>query len=250
MHLVISFADDFVADTRLPRLVLYLTNNPNSPAGGKLLGNVETFSGAHEIMVEGVGLFDYNYLFYYEAPFRIKIGHGEIGDGITLNSITLNGTGSGTLSVVYKANTEAARVADITLTRTGGTDIDISITQAAGLPTIMLTSGNTVDVPNTATSSDSIEITFVVGGGSTGWTAEVDEDFVTLDKTIGSSGTATLKAAVTENTGVERTAIITLTATTGGTEKADTTIMIKQAAVPLPRLRYLYLRQNRVVIRQ
>ena len=151
------------------------------------------------------------------------------------NNITLEGTGSGTLSVVYKANTEAARVADITLTRTGGTDIDIAITQAAGPPTIMLTSGNTVDVSNTATtSSDSIAIMFVVGGGATGWTAEVDEDFVTLDTTMGSLGTdtLTLKAAVKENTGVERTAVITLTATTKGTEKAETTIMIKQGGAP------------------
>ena len=149
------------------------------------------------------------------------------------NNITLEGTGSGTLSVVYKANTEAARVADITLTRTGGTDIDITLMQAAGLPTIMLTSGNTVDVANTATtSSDSIAIMFVVGGGATGWTAAVDADFVTLGKTMGSSGSATLKAAVKENTGVELTAIITLTATTEGTEKAETTIMIKQGGAP------------------
>ena len=63
----------------------------------------------------------------------------------------------------------------------------ITLTQAAGLPTIMLTSENTVDVLNTETAlSDSIEITFVVGGGATGWTAAVDADFVTLDTTMGS----------------------------------------------------------------
>ena len=148
------------------------------------------------------------------------------------DSITLEGTGSGNLRIVYEANTGAAREADITLTRTGGTDIAIKLTQAAGPPTIMLTSRNTVEVLNT---SDSIAIMFVVGGGSTGWTAAVDADFVTLDATMGSLGTdtLTLKAAVTENTGVERTAIITLTATTDeGTEKVDTTIMIKQGGAP------------------
>ena len=156
------------------------------------------------------------------------------GIPVTSSSGTLDGTESGTLRIVYAANTEAARSATLIFT-TGGTGTvmkTLMITQAAGLPTIMLTSGNTVDVPNTATSSDSIEITFVVGGGSTGWIAEVDEDFVTLGKTMGSSGTATLKAAVKENTGVERTAIIILTATTEGTEKADTTIMIKQGGAP------------------
>ena len=152
------------------------------------------------------------------------------------DSITLDGTGSGTLRIVYAANTETARRAMITLTRTGGTDIDITLMQAAGLPTIMLTSGNTVDVLNTETTSlDSIAIMFVVGGGATGWTAAVDADFVTLDATMGSSGTdtLTLKAAVKANTGVERTAIITLTATTDeGIEKAETTIMIKQGGAP------------------
>ena len=152
-------------------------------------------------------------------------------------SITLEGTGgSGTLRIVYAANTEAKRMADITLTTTGGTKtVDITLMQAAGLPTIMLTSGNTVDVLNTeTTSSDSIAIMFVVGGGATGWTAAVDADFVTLDTTMGSSGmdTLTLKAAVTENTGVKRTATITLTTTSEGTEKAETTIMIKQGGAP------------------
>ena len=148
-----------------------------------------------------------------------------------------------TLKAAVTANAGVARTATVTITTTGqlgdSVTAEVTITQATGIvppvsnpPTLMLTSGNTVDVPNTATSSDSVEITFVVGGGSTGWTAEVDEDFVTLGKTMGSSGTATLKAAVTENTGVERTAIITLTATTEGTEKADTTIMIKQGGAP------------------
>ena len=77
-NLLINFSSDFVADTSLPRLVLYLTNNSNSPAGGKLFGNVVTFSGAHAIVVENVGLLDYNYLFYYCAPFRVKVGHGKI----------------------------------------------------------------------------------------------------------------------------------------------------------------------------
>ena len=155
-------------------------------------------------------------------------------------SITLESTGSGTLRIVYAANTGNAKLTgtlelvalDGTTELTDPVPIEIVLTQAAGLPTIMLTSGNTVDVPNTATSSDSVEITFVVGGGSTGWIAEVDEDFVTLGKSTGSSGSATLKAAVTANTGVERTAIITLTATTEGTEKAETTIMIKQGGAP------------------
>ena len=138
------------------------------------------------------------------------------------------------------ANTETtARTATVTISTTGqlGASVTEEVTimqsKAPTEPhTLMLTSGNTVDVANTATvSTDSIEIMFVVGGEATGWMAAVNENFVTLDTTMGPSGTdtLTLKAAVTANTGVERTAIITLTTTGTGTA-IDTTIMIKQAA--------------------
>ena len=156
---------------------------------------------------------------------------------------TMGSSGKGIeVTATPMANTETtARTATVTITTTGqlGASVtaEVTITQSAAPiisvdpHTLMLTSGNTVDVANTATvSTDSIEIRFVVGGEATGWMAAVDADFVTLGKTMGSSGSATLKAAVTANTGIERTAIITLT-TTGSTGTAvDTTIMIKQAA--------------------
>ena len=94
------------------------------------------------------------------------------------NFITLSSTGSTTqtgaitIMATPTENTGVERTATITLTTTGSTGTaDITITQEVGTPpvpdapTLMLTSGNTVDVANTATSSDSIEITFVVGGG-------------------------------------------------------------------------------------
>ena len=147
--------------------------------------------------------------------------------------------GTNTIRVTAAKNTGKARMNTIVITTVGGrrsaVTETITVTQAAGLPTIMLTSGNTVDVANTATtSSDSIEIRFIVGGEETGWTAAVDADFVTLGKTMGSSGSATLKAAVTENMGGERTATITLTAM-GGTETANTTVTITQSGI-LPTL--------------
>ena len=166
---------------------------------------------------------------------------------VTLGKSTgSSGTGTLTLKAAVTANTGAARTATVTITTTGqlgdAVTADVTITQATGIvppvsnpPTLMLTSGNAVSVTNAATvPAASIEIMFTVGGGATGWKATVNQTFVTLGKSTGSSGTVTLKAAVTANAGVpERTATITLT-TIGGTGTAvDATITITQAGTPL-----------------
>ena len=150
---------------------------------------------------------------------------------------TSGGVGTWELAIFFTENIGVARAATITITTTGATGAPVSktimITQAAAPPVLVLTSGNTVDVLNTETDpSDSIEIMFVVGGGATGWEATVDEGFVTLDKTMGSSGTDTLKVAVTENVGVERSAVITLTTMGGTGSPASATVTIRQEAAP------------------
>jgi hypothetical protein len=77
-ELVISFQSNYVADDGLPGLYVYLTNNPNSPNGGYEIGPVQVFNGSHEYRINDVGLYDYNYLFYYCKPFKVKVGHGAI----------------------------------------------------------------------------------------------------------------------------------------------------------------------------
>ncbi len=77
-NIVLSLASNYVADTRLPGLYLYLTNNPNSPSGGHELGAVQIFTGAHSYVISGVGLYDFDYVFYYCKPFHVKVGHGQI----------------------------------------------------------------------------------------------------------------------------------------------------------------------------
>lgn len=76
--LTIRFSSDYVADQNLPGLYVYLTNNPNSPAGGYEIGPVTVFDGAHSYTIPGIDLFDYDYLFYYCKPFKVKVGHGDI----------------------------------------------------------------------------------------------------------------------------------------------------------------------------
>ena len=158
---------------------------------------------------------------------------------ITLNT-AMNDAQTGGVTVMATpsgANTGVARIAVITFTTEGGTGdaatAMVTIRQEAAPPTLMLTSRNKVDVLNTETTpSDSIEIMFTVGGGATGWTAAVDADFVTLGKTMGSSGTATLKAAVEENTSAARSAVITFTTEGGTGAPASATVTIRQSALP------------------
>ena len=83
---------------------------------------------------------------------------------------------------------------------------------------------------------DFIAIDFTVGCGATGWTSAItytpaNANFITLSSAggTGQTGVITLMARPTENTGVERTATITLS-TTGGT--ASQTVVITQEAFP------------------
>jgi hypothetical protein len=76
----ISFDEDYMADTRLPGLYVYLTNNKNTNVGALELGRVEVFSGEHFYEVDGVGLDDFSHILYYCKPFNVKVGDGAIID--------------------------------------------------------------------------------------------------------------------------------------------------------------------------
>ncbi|WP_425392669.1 Ig-like domain-containing protein [Ekhidna sp.] len=76
--LIIDINENYRADDNLPGLYVYLTNNPNSPSGGYEIGPVQVFSGAHQYVIPEVDIFEYDYLFYYCKPFKVKVGHGEI----------------------------------------------------------------------------------------------------------------------------------------------------------------------------
>lgn len=76
--LKISFTQDYIADDGLPGLYVYLTNNPNSPNDGHEIGPVKVFKGVHEYTLSNIDLFDYDYIFYYCKPFKVKVGDGKI----------------------------------------------------------------------------------------------------------------------------------------------------------------------------
>ena len=77
-QLVLSFADDYKASSSLPGLYIYLTNNPNSTNGAYEIGEVTTFSGAHEykIRMGEVALNEHSHVLYFCKPFRVKVGDG------------------------------------------------------------------------------------------------------------------------------------------------------------------------------
>lgn len=76
--LKLSFGDDYMADNGLPGLFVYLSNNPNSTSGAFEIGEVQTFSGAHEYVISGIDLAEYRFVLYFCKPFNVKVGDGAI----------------------------------------------------------------------------------------------------------------------------------------------------------------------------
>jgi len=76
----LSFKSNYVADTSLPGLYIYLTNNPNTISGALEIGPVSVFSGAHmyDISKDNAQLGQYSYILYWCKPFSVKVGDGEI----------------------------------------------------------------------------------------------------------------------------------------------------------------------------
>jgi len=74
----ILFNDTYKASTALPGLFLYLSNNRNSIADALEVSAVNTFEGAHQYDVSGVGVGEYKYLLYFCKPFNVKVGDGEL----------------------------------------------------------------------------------------------------------------------------------------------------------------------------
>ena len=75
-NLELKINDDYNADTSLPGLYLYLTNNQNSVSGAKEVKKVDVFNGAHTIIIENANINDYSHLLYWCKPFSVKVGDG------------------------------------------------------------------------------------------------------------------------------------------------------------------------------
>ncbi len=74
----LTFESNYAADTGLPGLYVYLTNNPNSVAGALEVGAVTVFTGAHQYTIPNASVSQYSHLLYWCKPFSVKVGDGEI----------------------------------------------------------------------------------------------------------------------------------------------------------------------------
>ena len=80
-HIVLSLGENYRADTALPGLYVYLTNNPTTPSGGYEIGKVTIFEGAHQYnLPASIALMDYKYILYWCKPFSVKVGDALLFD--------------------------------------------------------------------------------------------------------------------------------------------------------------------------
>ena len=190
-----------------------------------------------------------------EQTITFNVGGSATGWRVTSNhdSITLSPTsgssGTGQVMATFTENRDVLRAATITIITTGqlgdSVTAEVTITQtgAPGSPTLDITTPSSdpkvVGYADTATT-DSVEIVFTVGGGATGWESMISygdgvDEFVTLSDTVNAAQTDTvrIKAAVMENEGVKRIAMLTLS-TTGqsGFSAATREIIIVQSGAP------------------
>ena len=80
-NIVLSLGENYRADTALPGLYVYLTNNPTTPSGGYEIGEVTVFEGAHQYnLPASIALMDYKYILYWCKPFSVKVGDALLFD--------------------------------------------------------------------------------------------------------------------------------------------------------------------------
>ena len=137
--------------------------------------------------------------------------------------VTPSGTGNGTIVASYAVNpTTVSRIANITVTVATLTPIVVTVTQAAGAPTLTVVPPNQ-NVPNTPAGSTTFNVT-----SNTSWTTSCNAGWCTVSPGS-SSGDGVITASYTENTDTNsRVATITITAN----GLSPVTVSVTQAAAP------------------
>ena len=182
----------------------------------------------------------------YEFPSLTSIGTGNPyvpSRGVSVANTSIVVEGNPNLSDCY---TLTEFLSDGATVVSGGIYISGNATDGgcnspeeiiAAVPMIMLTSHT--DGESIAIAYDEVvaqTITFSIGGGATGWASAITgDDFITLDATMNVADTGvviTVTATPTENTGVARIAVITLTTMGGTGDSATAVVTITQSASP------------------
>ena len=136
------------------------------------------------------------------------------------------------IPIKNKNTNTASRTATITLSTTGqiGDSVSVSLTiRQEGVPTLTLTSNDTVTLDHDATTAENI--TFSLGGSAIGWSAmSSDTSFIKV-LPMGTEGVIGVSVVGRPNTTDDRTSTITIT-TRGRGSSVSETVMITQEAVP------------------
>lgn len=133
-----------------------------------------------------------------------------------------SGTGNGTITVTYEANTGAERSGNISVNVTGLATTTVQVVQAGSCPLTVTPASQSVTACAGTTS-------FSVATNSTcAWTVSENISWLSVSPTSG-TGNATLTVTYDANAGVLRSGNITV-AITGGT---STTVSVSQAACSL-----------------
>lgn len=142
-------------------------------------------------------------------------------------TVTSSGSGNGSISATYTQNLSLSqRVATLTVSVTGLTPVQLTVTQAGFVPTLSVTPSNQ-DVASSAGVT-----TFTVTS-NTSWTATSDQPWCTV--TPSGTGNATLTANYSLNTNtVSRVANITVTVS----GLTPVVVTVTQAAAVLPDFYY------------
>ena len=142
-----------------------------------------------------------------------------------LTASPTSGTGNGTITVTYEANTGVARVSDpIIVSVSGVTPVSVTVSQAA--PALFLT----VTPANRDVTSSSGNTTFAISSNTT-WTISDNATWLAATPTSGSNN-GTITATYSANTGVQRIGTITVT---GAGVTPATTVTVTQAAAVVTR---------------
>ena len=162
------------------------------------------------------------------------------GDGfitLTLSESPSDTNTAVTIMAAYEANAGVERKDTIVFTTTtGGVASDtVVITQRAAPPAAPRVSITTADQTIVATSTETIDVVFTVGGSALGWESRVTGGFITLDTAMNAdqTGEITIQATPTVNTGAERVAKIVITPIGGTGTAVSDSITITQSAETL-----------------
>ncbi len=117
-----------------------------------------------------------------------------IASDVSWCSVTTSGSGNGNITATYSQNTTIlSRVANITVTVSGLTPVVVTVTQAAGSPTLSVTPSN----QNVGATSGNVNFNVT---SNTSWTASINVSWCTV--TTSGSGNGTLTAYCQENLSV------------------------------------------------